>query len=175
MVPGFSSTRGIQIAMTEFSDVKYNENDKTLEVGAGCLWDQVYPFVGKYDRNVVGGSAAQGVGVAGWLLGGGYSLPKTNQFGLGIDNVAGYRVILPSGEVKHAKPDDPNTADLFQALRGGGNNFGVVTHFILKTHEQVGKLEVSHLDFQSHINNHWWQRTHKQHGFRVVRRRYTGC
>lgn len=114
MVPNFSSTTGIQIAMTQFTKVTYDETTQTVDVGAGCLWDQVYAKVAQYKRGVIGGSATQGVGVAGWILGGGYSL-KSNQFGLGIDNVTQFQIVLPSGKVQTAT--EKNREDLFQALR----------------------------------------------------------
>jgi FAD/FMN-containing dehydrogenase len=92
MVPGFSSTTGIQISMARFSKVSYNSSKETVDVGAGCLWDEVYNELTPRKRNVVGGAARQGVGVGGWLLGGGYSL-KSNKYGLGIDNIVAFRVV----------------------------------------------------------------------------------
>ncbi|KAH9924779.1 uncharacterized protein B0H18DRAFT_1011165 [Fomitopsis serialis] len=142
MCPGFSSTTGAQISMMRFKQVKYDEKAKTLDVGAGCLWDEVYREVAKFKRNVVGGASADGVGVAGWLLGGGYSL-KTNKYGLGIDNVLKYRIVLPNGRIRTATKDDKDTKDLYQALRGGGNNFGIVTQFTLKTHPQTATFGAS--------------------------------
>lgn len=115
MVPLFSSTKGIQIALSRMDKVKYDAASQTVKIGAGCLWDQVYQQMAKYKRNVVGGASGQGVGVAGWLLGGGYSL-KTNQFGLGIDNVVSTRVVLPDGRKVEAR-DDNDYHDLFHALR----------------------------------------------------------
>ena len=116
MVPNFSSTKGIQIAMSHFNDITYDASTQTVDVGAGCLWDEVYPFMAPLGRNVVGGYAAEGVGVGGWLLGGGYSL-KSNQFGLGIDNIVKYEVVLTNGRVLTVMADDEEYSDLFQALR----------------------------------------------------------
>ncbi|KAH9924781.1 uncharacterized protein B0H18DRAFT_1104924 [Fomitopsis serialis] len=136
MNPGFSSTTGVQISMARFDQVRFDSSSNTLAVGAGCLWDEVYRKVSDYGRNVVGGAASEGVGVAGWLLGGGYSM-KTNKYGIGIDNVVQYRIVLPDGKICVATKNNEYT-DLFQALRGGGNNFGIVTEFTLRTHPQTG-------------------------------------
>lgn len=138
-IPAEKKILSILIDMLRFKEVACNEEKETVEVGAGCLWSEVYTALEKHQRNAVGGSGPQGVGVAGFLMGGGYSFPKTNQFGLGIDNVTGYEVVLPSGDVKNALPDG-DTADLFNALRGGGANFAIVTKFILKTHKQAPNL-----------------------------------
>lgn len=104
------------IAMLRLNTVKYNEEDTTVEVGAGCLWREVYNSLKRYGRNVVGGSATLGVGVAGFLVGGGYSPMKTNQFGLGIDNIAGYEIVLPDGSIKNPRATDSDPK-LFNALR----------------------------------------------------------
>lgn len=122
MVPGFSSTKGIQISMSNFNDIRYDETTKTVDVGAGCLWDEVYSYMSELNRNVVGGFAAEGVGIGGYLLGGGYSL-KSNQFGLGVDNIAKFELVLPNGEPMTVAEDDEKHADLFQALRVCRNAF----------------------------------------------------
>lgn len=43
-------------------------------------------------------------------------------------------MVLASGEIVNANADEHT--DLWRALRGGGNNFGVVTRFDLKTFKQ---------------------------------------
>ncbi|KAH9924785.1 uncharacterized protein B0H18DRAFT_1119801 [Fomitopsis serialis] len=134
MNPHFSSTKGVQISMARFNQVEYDDTTEGLAVGAGNIWDDVYDIAENYKRKVVGGSSNQGVGVAGWLLGGGYSM-KTNKYGLGIDNVLKYRVVLPDGQICVATESN-SYRDLYQALRGGGNNFGIVTEFTLKTYPQ---------------------------------------
>ncbi|KAI0043441.1 FAD-binding domain-containing protein [Auriscalpium vulgare] len=130
--PGFSSTRGVQIAMKRFSQVVNNAAAGTVDIGAGLLWDEVYSALDGMGRNVIGGRI-HGVGVAGVTLGGGYSW-KTNQYGLAVDNVVSYNLVLPNGTVATVTSAD---ADLWFALRGGGNNFGIVTRFELKSYPQT--------------------------------------
>ncbi|KAH7920768.1 FAD-binding domain-containing protein [Leucogyrophana mollusca] len=130
--PGFSSTTGVQIAMYRFSDVDYDAAAQTATIGAGLIWDDVYAALEPYDVNVVGGRVT-GVGVAGFTLGGGYSW-LTNQYGLTIDTVTAFELVLPSGTVTTVtEASDPN---LFFGLRGGFNNFGIVTRFTLQTFPQ---------------------------------------
>jgi FAD/FMN-containing dehydrogenase len=124
--PKMSSTQdGIQIYMGRFKDVKYDPNTQRVKVGAGCLWDHVYLELAKEGRSVVGGARNGGVGVAGFLQGGGYSI-KTNQYGLGIDNIYAIDVVLPrisqqTGkiEVKRVAKDSNlwEDVELFQALK----------------------------------------------------------
>ncbi|KAI0767639.1 FAD dependent oxidoreductase [Fomes fomentarius] len=131
--PGFSSTEGVQIAMYRFSEVSYHPESNTADVGAGLIWDDVYAALEPYAVNVVGGRVS-GVGVAGFTLGGGYSW-KTNQFGLTIDNLSAFELVLPNGTVTSVT--ESTYPDLFWGLKGGFNNFGIVTKFTLKTYPQT--------------------------------------
>ncbi|KAF9017798.1 FAD-binding domain-containing protein [Hymenopellis radicata] len=130
--PGFSSTKGVHIAMSRFSEVTYDAASQTVVVGAGLIWDDVYSALEPYNVNVVGGRVT-GVGVAGFTLGGGYSW-LTNQRGLTIDTVIAFELVKPDGNIVNVTQNsDP---DLFFALKGGLNNFGIVTKFTLQTFPQ---------------------------------------
>ncbi|KAI0773004.1 FAD-binding domain-containing protein [Trametes elegans] len=131
--PGFSSTKGVQIAMYRFSEVKYDSDANVAEVGAGLIWDEVYEALEPYAVNVVGGRVT-GVGVAGFTLGGGYSW-KTNRLGLTVDNLTGFELVLPNGTIAAVNQD--SHPDLFWGLKGGFNNFGIITKFNLTTHAQT--------------------------------------
>jgi hypothetical protein len=68
----------------------------------------------------------------GWLQGGGLSF-TSRKYGLGVDNVIDYRVVLADGTIVVA--DACKNTDLFYALRGGGGGtYGVVTHINYKVH-----------------------------------------
>ncbi|KAI6012493.1 hypothetical protein F5J12DRAFT_971150 [Pisolithus orientalis] len=129
--PGFSSTTGVQIALSRFSDVVYDPESQTATIGAGLTWDTVYAALDPLGVNVVG-ARGPGVGVAGLSLGGGYSY-LTNQYGLTVDTVQAYELVMPNGTVKNVTAQDQ---DLFFGLRGGFNNFGIVTRFTLQTFSQ---------------------------------------
>ncbi|KAL0576117.1 hypothetical protein V5O48_005864 [Marasmius crinis-equi] len=130
--PGFSSTTGVQIAMSRFSEVTYDASSQTAVVGSGLVWDDVYEALAPHNVNVVGGRVT-GVGVAGFTLGGGYSW-LSNQYGLTVDTIAAYELVKPDGSV--VTVTESSDADLFFALKGGMNNYGIVTRFTLKTFPQ---------------------------------------
>jgi FAD/FMN-containing dehydrogenase len=71
--PGFSSTRGVQIAITRFNETKVDSTSGTVYVGAGLTWDQVYDALDQTGVTVIGGRIP-GIGVAGLTLGGGECL-----------------------------------------------------------------------------------------------------
>ncbi|KAN0133064.1 FAD-binding domain containing protein [Lactarius tabidus] len=126
--PGFSSTTGVQISMTRFNAISFDNSTGTVEAGSGVTWDQVYATLNSTGFNVIGGRVPT-VGISGLTLGGGYSF-MSNQYGLSIDNMAAYELVLPNGTVTNVTESNE---DLWFALRGGGNNFGVVTKFTYKT------------------------------------------
>ena len=70
MNPGFSSTPGVQIAMTRFNEVVYDSSAETVEFGSGLVFDDVYNALAPYNRSAAGGRVP-GIGVGGFLLGGG--------------------------------------------------------------------------------------------------------
>lgn len=68
-----------------------------------------------------------------WTRAGGVSF-FAPRFGLVCDNVENFEVVLASGEIVNANAREHS--DLWFALRGGSNNFGVVTRFDLVTFPQ---------------------------------------
>ncbi|KAI0301457.1 hypothetical protein BC826DRAFT_567845 [Russula brevipes] len=58
---------------------------------------------------------------------------KTNRFGLTVDTVVEYQLALPDGQVTVVTEKDE---ELWFALKGGLNNYGIVTRFTLRFHRQ---------------------------------------
>ncbi|KAK0224250.1 hypothetical protein IW262DRAFT_882884 [Armillaria fumosa] len=129
---GFSSTSGVQIAMTRFNEVTYDSATQAAVIGAGNIWDDVYEVLNAQSVNVLGGRVT-GIGVGGFTLGGGYSY-LSNQYGLALDNVIAYELVTPNATV--VTVTEENDPDLFFSLKGGFNNYGIVTRFTLKAYPQ---------------------------------------
>lgn len=72
---------------------------------------------------VVGGSARTVSANGGYTLGGGHSF-MSPAYGLAVDNVLQYVVVLANGTLVTASPC--SHPDLFWAMRGGGAGFGVL-------------------------------------------------
>ncbi|KAJ0324771.1 hypothetical protein Brms1b_000998 [Colletotrichum noveboracense] len=70
-----------------------------------------------------------------------------NQYGWASGNVVGYEAVLSSGSIVYATSTN-EYSDLFWALRGGGNNFVIVTRFDLKTYE-IEKVAVGNVAYGS--------------------------
>jgi hypothetical protein len=160
---GFSSTDGVLIALARFDQLNITRvkgpNNQVAEVniGPGLSWDQVYAQVVPQGVNVVGGRFAT-VGVSGLLLGarsylhhpclaidtyalilgGGYAW-IANEHALGSDNVISYTLVSPKDSSIQEITNSSNP-DIFFALKGGLNNFGIVTNFKVKGYPQENKV-----------------------------------
>lgn len=143
--PGFSSTPGVHISMTRFNEIVIRKDNQTVEIGAGLTWTDVYAYLVPKGVNVVGGRL-NGVGVAGLTLGGGYSW-KTNEYGLTVDTVTEFHLVSPNGTQMVVTETDK---DLWFALKGGFNNYGIVTKFVLKLYPQTDVWGAS-LSFEGNL------------------------
>ncbi|KAF4539443.1 FAD linked oxidase [Lasiodiplodia theobromae] len=129
--PGFSSTPGVHISLKRMDQIVLSEDNSTVEIGMGLTWADVYEELDDAGYNVVGGRVV-GPGVGGFTLGGGFSW-KTNQYGLTCDTVKSFTLVFPNGTITRVDSEQP---DLFFALKGGLNRFGVVASAEFYTHEQ---------------------------------------
>lgn len=126
---------GVTVTMENFKQVSVSSDKKTVDVGPGNRWVDVYTALEPYGVGVAGGRMAP-VGVPGLVLGGGINF-FANKIGWACDNVASFEVVTASGIVVTASPT--SFSDLYWALRGGGSNFGIVTNFKLDSFA-LGKM-----------------------------------
>lgn len=68
-----------------------------------------------------------------------------HSLGLTCDTVQSYTLVLPNGTISTI---DSSQSDLFFALKGGLNRFGIVTSAVFSTHTQPDTVYVSHTTFE---------------------------
>ena len=131
---GASSTDGgIMMSLQHFrrvtiEDWSENSSQKVFRIGGGANWQDVDDEGVKHGFHTVGGTVAD-TGVGGLTLGGGYGW-LSGLYGLSIDCLVEVEIVLASGEVVRASEE--GNPDLFWAVCGAGQNFGVVTEFVMK-------------------------------------------
>lgn len=124
---------GVTVDLKLLNTIRLADDKKSVAVGAGLRWGDISAVLDPLGLAVLGGRDAD-VGVAGLLLGGGFSF-FSGRHGWACDNVLGMEVVLASGDVVYASPDEHQ--DLFRALKGGGgSSFGIATRFDLAIIEQ---------------------------------------
>ncbi|KAH7371561.1 FAD binding domain-containing protein [Pyrenochaeta sp. MPI-SDFR-AT-0127] len=129
---GSSIEGGITVALERLDAITLSANKKIASIGPGNRWGNVYKTLEPHGVAVIGGRVAS-VGVSGLTLGGGIS-HFANAYGWACDNVESFEVVTASGIIVTASA--ALFPDLYWALRGGGNNFGIVTKFNLRTFVQ---------------------------------------
>lgn len=121
---------GITIDLRNLNTIKVSSDKKSVTVGPGNKWGQVYKVTDAAGVRVVGGRDWD-VGVGGLLVGGGMSY-FSGKYGFAVDNVISYTVVFADGTIREVT--QKSYPDIFKALRGGGNNFGIITNFELNAY-----------------------------------------
>ncbi|KAG7087192.1 hypothetical protein E1B28_013173 [Marasmius oreades] len=128
--PASSSDGGLVIDLSHLKAVKVADDKQSVSVGGGALWSDVYAETDKHGVVPIGGNV-HFLGVGGVTLAGGYS-NLSGKHGLGVDNILQATVVLADGRV--VTTSEKEEPDLFWAIRGGVNQFGVVAELVLKTY-----------------------------------------
>lgn len=143
---GFSSVQGGPLIVTEHLDqANVNQATGIIDVGPGNRLDGIAAKLQGSGWTFVGGRIGN-TGVGGLVLGGGLSYMSA-QYGWAASQVLEYEIVFANGTIGHVSKD--NHPDLFKvssihplgpysmlssfvkALKGGGNNFGIITNYRL--------------------------------------------
>ncbi|KAF2267749.1 FAD-binding domain-containing protein [Lojkania enalia] len=129
----WSSVEGGPLISTEQLDqANVNQETGIVDVGPGNRLDGIAKKLQGSGWTFVGGRIGN-TGVGGLVLGGGLSYMSA-QYGWAANQVLEFELVLANGTI--AKVTQDSDPDLFKSLRGGGNNFGIVTNYRLQAHPQ---------------------------------------
>ncbi|CAG8980978.1 hypothetical protein HYALB_00011087 [Hymenoscyphus albidus] len=123
------SNGGVTIDLNLLNGTTIADDKASARILGGTLTRDAYTDLDKEGLAYVGGRLGQ-IGIGGFLLGGGTSV-SSSKYGWGLDNVLEYEVVLPNATITTVT--ETSNPDMFFALRGGGNNFGIVTAFTVNT------------------------------------------
>ncbi|KAJ7463568.1 FAD-binding domain-containing protein [Mycena latifolia] len=118
---------GVLISFAHMTNVAYSPMTDTITVLPGVHWGDAMTAVEPYGVSVIGGRASD-IGM-GLLLGGGISFASP-LYGWSADSIKEMDVVLVTGELVTATTTN-KYSDLFRALKGGANRFGIVTRYEL--------------------------------------------
>ncbi|KAI5855468.1 hypothetical protein BZA05DRAFT_370419 [Tricharina praecox] len=100
--------------------------------GAGLSTQQINDAVDRSGLTTVGAAHGSVKTAGGWGQAGGHG-PLSSKYGLGVDQVLEYKVVIANGSLLTA--NSLSEPDLFWALRGGGGGtFGVVVEATIKAY-----------------------------------------
>ena len=132
---------GFLLDMVNFNQTKLSTDKKTMTIGAGARWGDVYQALNGSGVSVNGGRSPN-PGVGGQTLGGGIGW-FSNLVGISAASVVAVEVVLANSSIIQA--DNETNSELLWALKGGGPNFGVVTSFTYRT------LPIDNMWFESRL------------------------
>ncbi|OJD19056.1 hypothetical protein AJ78_00928 [Emergomyces pasteurianus Ep9510] len=118
---------GLTIDLQRLNTLQLASDKKSIKVGPGNRWIDVYKKLEPQGLTAIGGRVSD-IGVGGLTLGGGISFYSA-QYGFACDNVNNFEIVIADGRILNV--NSKTHPDLYWALRGGGNNFGIVTGFDL--------------------------------------------
>jgi hypothetical protein len=120
--------RSILLKTHELRGVEIDAEARIARAEAGALCLDVAAPASEHGLAVLGGSSPD-VGIVGYALGGGIGW-LARKYGLCTDSIVAVELVTADGE--HVRADSETNPDLFWAVRGGGGNFGVITHIELR-------------------------------------------
>jgi FAD/FMN-containing dehydrogenase len=104
-------------------EIEIDPAARRARIGAGVLAKPLAEAAGEHGLAFLAGTSPD-AGVAGYILGGGFSW-MIRKYGLACNSILAVEVVTADGRLVRA--DASNEPDLFWALRGGSGNFGAVT------------------------------------------------
>jgi FAD/FMN-containing dehydrogenase len=121
-----TNTGGVVLDLSLIDTVEVLDADAgVVRIGSGATWGAVAEALAEHGLALTSGDTTS-VGVGGLTLGGGMGW-MVRKYGLTIDSLRAVDLVTADGRSLRASADEH--PDLFWAVRGGGGNFGVVTHF----------------------------------------------
>jgi hypothetical protein len=119
--------------------------------GAAFRWQEMYEFLNERGLYCIGGRDAT-IG-SSLLLGGGLSFFSGFR-GWAANNIVNFEVVLANSSI--VQVNNKTFPDLFWALKGGTNNFGIVTRYDLMTFETNpvfgGSVNYAPADTQTYLD-----------------------
>lgn len=131
------------IDLSLMRDVTVDKEAKTITAQGGCTWEDVDKAGYEHGLVTVGGTVNH-TGIGGLTLGGGYGW-LSGEHGLVIDNLLSVQIVLADGTIVTASNSE--NKDLFWAVCGAGQAFGVVVEFTYRAYEQKSTVWAGQMGF----------------------------
>jgi FAD/FMN-containing dehydrogenase len=118
------------IDLEELHDINLDTSTGIVRVGGGVRLGNLAQGIFDQGKRALPHGTCPGVGIGGHSSHGGYGY-DSRLWGLAVDTIVALDVVLADGSFVHAT--STNHADIYWALRGAADSFGIVTTFYMQT------------------------------------------
>jgi len=127
----------MQINLESFQTVKLDKSTGIAAVGGGVRLGNFADGIYTQGKAGVAQGTCPGVGIGGHYTHGGYG-HISRGWGLAMDQIVAAEVVLANGTL--VKVSKTNSFDLYYAIRGAAESFGIVTTFYIQTHQAPANI-----------------------------------
>lgn len=120
----------MMIDLQSFQTVQLDPSSGIATVGGGVRLGNLADGIWNQGKAAVSHGTCPGVGIGGHYTHGGYG-PTSRNFGLAMDQIVAADVVLANGTL--VKATSTAYPDIYWAIRGAADSFGIVTTFYLQT------------------------------------------
>ncbi|KAA8564783.1 hypothetical protein MFRU_008g03760 [Monilinia fructicola] len=129
----------VVVDMSGFDDIVVDQETFVAKIGAGQRLGNVALGIHAQGGRALPHGTCAGVGIGGHATHGGYGY-DSRLWGLALDTIVGLDAVLANGSFIHAT--EIQNTEMWYALRGAADAFGIVTHFYMQT--QAAPEEVTY-------------------------------
>lgn len=135
----------LMIELDYMYNVTLNKQTNVATIQPGARLGHVATQLYAQGKRAISHGTCPGVGIGGHSLGGGYGM-VSHAHGLATDWITSMQVVLANGSLVQASAT--KNSDLFWALRGAGNNMGIVASFQVDTFAAPGEVTYFSMPFK---------------------------
>jgi hypothetical protein len=139
----------MQINLQSFQTVQLDKSSGIATVGGGVRLGNLGDGIYTQGNAAVAQGTCPGVGIGGHYTHGGYGHASRN-WGLAMDQVVGADVVLANGTL--IKTSSSSNPDIFWAVRGAAESFGVATTFYVQTRAAPASITYFQFAFSGIFN-----------------------
>ncbi|KAJ2897591.1 FAD binding domain-containing protein [Zalerion maritima] len=125
----------LSIDLVNLQKFEMDEETWHATIGGGTHLGDVTDRMHDNGNRAMAHGTCPGVGIGGHATVGGIG-PASRMWGTCMDHVLEVEVVTADGTVVRASEDE--NSDLFFGMKGAGASFGIVTEFVVKTHDEPG-------------------------------------
>jgi len=139
----------MNINLQQLQTIQLDKSSGIATVGGGVRLGNLADGLWTQGQASVSHGTCPGVGIGGHYTHGGYSHTSRN-YGLAMDQIVAADVVLANGTL--IKATSTAYPDIFWAIRGAADSFGIVTTFYLQTKPAPSSITYFQFDFNGVFN-----------------------